>query len=225
MSRRGRTFLIPVSLSVDRVKPVVELCCSQHSVMVVCFDVMNSTPERMVRAEAPRAAGLRPRREDLLPLAFTEPAPHAIGFVDAERVLAAFQECRAFRADGLGLGFPSRASRTAFPLWMEEERTGQPPAGRVQLPIPDIRVGSRKSSGVCHKDPLPLCRGYRVPGGEYRKLTSSNACLYGRHGPRRGRCRSCLWFDDRARRDDDQDPAGFPRGVGNNSSGRFREGS
>ncbi len=102
-----------------------------------------------------RSVSVRGRkREHLRPFALGEAAPNAVGLVDLQRVSSAGCHRRTFKADSLGLRFPSGPGGSAFPLRMEKERTGHPATGCVQLPVPKVGVRAGKAPGVRHIDPL-----------------------------------------------------------------------
>jgi hypothetical protein len=51
------------------------------------------------------------------------------------------------------LRLPTRSRRPALALRMEEVRAGHPATGRLQLPVPQVGVGSWKAPGVRHGEP------------------------------------------------------------------------
>ena len=61
---------------------------------------------------------------------------------------------RTFETHGLGLCLTSGPGGPTFPLRVEEEGTGHPATGRMQLPVPKISVWAGKAPGVRHFDPL-----------------------------------------------------------------------
>lgn len=94
------------------------------------------------------------QREHLCSLAFGQATPDAIGLVHPQRVVAAGRHGRTLETDGLGLCLAAGPGGPSFALGMKEERTGHTATGRVQLPVPEIRVRSGKAPGVRHVDPL-----------------------------------------------------------------------
>jgi len=101
----------------------------------------------------------RGEREHLSSFPFGEAAPDSVRFMNLERMGSAGRHRRALEAHGLGLCLPSGPGGSAFPLRVEEEGTGHPATGCVQLPVPKIGVRAWKAPGVRHID--PLCRHQR----------------------------------------------------------------
>lgn len=95
--------------------------------------------------------------DDLLTLRLGEPAPDAVGLMHLQRVPTALEERRASRTDGLRLRLAPCARRAAFALRVEEVCAGHAAACRVKLPIPQVGIRSRKTSGIGHRSsPLDL---------------------------------------------------------------------
>jgi hypothetical protein len=118
-----------------------------------------TAPQATVRANwvrpTDRALSVRGRKgEHLRAFALGEAAPDPVGLMDLQRVCPAGRHRRTFEAHGLGLRFPSGPCWAAFPLRVEEERTGHPATGCVQLPVPQVGVRAGKAPGVRHIDPL-----------------------------------------------------------------------
>lgn len=173
---------------------------------------MSATPDREGRAPAwgtrTRASGTG--GEDLLPLALGQASPDSVRFVDLQGMSPAFEQSGASRADGLGLRFTPRPCRSPLTLRVEEIRTGHPATGGVQLPVPHVRIGPRKSPGVSHHVPLcdlgrPDARTADEGGGRVGRIRLR------RRGPSLLppdplRCRGCSCLDHRTRDDHDQGP-------------------
>jgi len=100
-------------------------------------------------------------RQHLLSLALAQATPNPVRLVHLQGVPAAGLQRGAMRADRLCLGFAPGPGRAALALRMEEVSAGHAAAGRVQLPIPYVGVGSWKASGICHR--APLLRSGPVP--------------------------------------------------------------
>lgn len=119
---------------------------------------MTITPERLVRQR-----DVRPLRrsvalarsgaggEDLLSLVLAQPAPNPVRLMDLKRVLAAFQQGGAARADRLRLRLTAGSRRTALAFRMEEVGAGHAPTCGVELPVPQVGIRSRKTPGIGHR--------------------------------------------------------------------------
>lgn len=88
------------------------------------------------------------------PLAFRETTPDSVRLVHLQGVRSAGGQRWALEAHGFRPGLAPGSGGPAFPLGMEEVRTRHPSAGGIELPVPQVRVRSGKSSGVGHGDPL-----------------------------------------------------------------------
>lgn len=88
--------------------------------------------------------------EHLLTLALAESPPDAVGLVNLQGMPPARDQRGTTRADRLGLGLAAGAGRAAFTLGMEEVGAGHTATCRLQLPVPQIGVGTRKASRVGH---------------------------------------------------------------------------
>jgi len=84
---------------------------------------------------------------------FTEPTPHAVGLANGQRVLGTFDPDGAATADFLGRSLPGVAGRAALAFGVEEDIWICTTAGPVELPIPNIRVGSGEPGDICHDFP------------------------------------------------------------------------
>ncbi len=89
--------------------------------------------------------------KDLEPFSLGQATPDSVGLVHLERVGATCLQGWTFQTHSLGGGLASRSGRSAFTLWVEEQRACHPAARRGQLPVPEICIGSGKTSGVSHR--------------------------------------------------------------------------
>jgi hypothetical protein len=92
--------------------------------------------------------------QHLRPFALRQATPDPVGLVDLQRVGPAGCHCRALETHGLRLGLAPGSGRPALALRMEEEGTCHPPAGCVQLPVPQISIRAGQAPGVSHVDPF-----------------------------------------------------------------------
>ena len=115
------------------------------------FPAVRADSARQPTREASVRGG---QREHLGAFAFGEAAPYPVRLMDLQRMRSAGGHRRTFEAHGLGLRLTSGPGGPAFPLRMEEEGTGHPATGSVQLPVPKISVWAGKAPGIRHFDPL-----------------------------------------------------------------------
>ena len=118
----------------------------------------------MPRRRAVRSAGPVVRRlrdpasvregEHLLALTLGQAAPDSVRLVNLQRVPPAGQQRRAAGTHGLRLCLAAGSRWAPLALGVEEVGAGHSATCRVQLPLPHIGIGARKTSGVCHRVPL-----------------------------------------------------------------------
>jgi hypothetical protein len=91
---------------------------------------------------------------DGLPVVLGEPTPNAVGLTDLERVSCAQVENGAATADRLRGGLAGLACRAALPVGMEERARIVTAAGSVELPVPEVSIGSGEAGNVGHAQTL-----------------------------------------------------------------------
>ena len=103
-----------------------------------------------MRLPADRDLARGPRAAKRTALFFGEAAPDAVALAGGDRMLEALDPDRAGGADGLGRPLPRLACRTALALRMEERVGILATACALELPVPDVRIGSGEPGYVRH---------------------------------------------------------------------------
>lgn len=112
-----------------------------------------SSPGRL-QPDVLLARCLASRGNNLLSLVFAQATPDTVRLMHLKRVFAAFQQSWTPRTDRFRSSFAPCPRGATFPFRMEEIRTGHAAARRVQLPIPQIGIGPRKTPGIGHRSSL-----------------------------------------------------------------------
>ena len=83
-----------------------------------------------------------------------QPAPHAVGLVHGQRVIATLPNHLAAPAYHLGPRLAVGPCGAAFPLGVEEQIAVHAPARATDLPLPDLGDRQREPANIGHANPL-----------------------------------------------------------------------
>lgn len=98
---------------------------------------------------------------ELFAFVLGQSTPYAVRLAHRQCVCRTLRAHGAPHADLFGRVLASAPGCTALTLRMEEERAVDPTAGRMELPVPEVRVRTGKAGEICHCV-SPCCRYGRI---------------------------------------------------------------